>query len=326
MIGATQVLDANLISSLDRDRHAGRARVGEGRRRGSSPRCKRRAPTADTVVVFLHWGIEGHTCPSADQEQLARTLVDAGADIVVGGHAHRLEGGGQLGAAFVDYGLGNFVFYTARGPGAQSGVVLVTVTGRDVDRTSSCPRRSATACAHRSPARPRTPRSRMERPARVAPTSLPEAHYAPCHCTTTSSACSARTRRSSASRGTATAGRARRGRRRAAASRVSALRWGDGEPEIVLLHGGAQNAHTWDTVALALDRPLVAIDLPGHGHSVHRDDHAYWPAENAVAVEAAVRELAPQDRLVVGMSLGGLTRSRSPDARPISCRRSASST
>ena len=48
---------------------------------------------------------------------------------------------------------------------------------------------------------------------------------------------------------------------------LSALVWGDGPPELVLLHGGAQNAHTWDTVALALDRPLVAIDLPGHGHS-----------------------------------------------------------
>src|SRR4051812_34122756 len=49
--------------------------------------------------------------------------------------------------------------------------------------------------------------------------------------------------------------------------KLSALVWGTSEPEIVLLHGGAQNAHTWDTVALALDRPLVAIDLPGHGHS-----------------------------------------------------------
>ena len=48
---------------------------------------------------------------------------------------------------------------------------------------------------------------------------------------------------------------------------LSALVWGDGEPELVLLHGGAQNAHTWDTVAMALDRPLVAVDLPGHGHS-----------------------------------------------------------
>jgi pimeloyl-ACP methyl ester carboxylesterase len=50
---------------------------------------------------------------------------------------------------------------------------------------------------------------------------------------------------------------------------LSALVWGDAgsSPELVLLHGGAQNAHTWDTVALALGRPLVAIDLPGHGHS-----------------------------------------------------------
>ena len=56
--------------------------------------------------------------------------------------------------------------------------------------------------------------------------------------------------------------------------RLSALIWGDDPPEIVLLHGGAQNAHTWDTVALALDRPLVAIDLPGHGHSDHRAEGA----------------------------------------------------
>ncbi len=73
------------------------------------------------------------------------------------------------------------------------------------------------------------------------------------------------------------------------------------------MHGGAQNAHTWDTVALALDRPLVAIDLPGHGHSAHRDDHTYWPADNAAALEQAVRELAPDARVVVGMSLGGLS-------------------
>src|SRR3954452_23049938 len=48
---------------------------------------------------------------------------------------------------------------------------------------------------------------------------------------------------------------------------VSTLLWGTGSPELVLLHGGAQNAHTWDTVALALDRALLAVDLPGHGRS-----------------------------------------------------------
>jgi len=88
---------------------------------------------------------------------------------------------------------------------------------------------------------------------------------------------------------------------------LSALRWGTAPPEIVLLHGGAQNAHTWDTVALALDRPLLAVDLPGHGHSDWRTDRAYWPSENAQSVAVAVRELAPDAAAVVGMSLGGLT-------------------
>src|SRR5262245_40315161 len=97
---------------------------------------------------------------------------------------------------------------------------------------------------------------------------------------------------------------------------LSALVWGDGAPQLVLLHGGAQNAHTWDTVALALQRPLVAIDLPGHGHPSHRDDHLYWPSENAIAVEQAVRELAPDAQVVVGMSLGGLTALAFTDRAP----------
>jgi pimeloyl-ACP methyl ester carboxylesterase len=88
---------------------------------------------------------------------------------------------------------------------------------------------------------------------------------------------------------------------------VSALRWGSGEPELVLLHGGAQNAHTWDTVALALDRPLLAVDLPGHGHSGWRSDGAYSPMNLADDVAAVVTAHAPEARLVVGMSLGGLT-------------------
>jgi pimeloyl-ACP methyl ester carboxylesterase len=88
---------------------------------------------------------------------------------------------------------------------------------------------------------------------------------------------------------------------------VSALVWGTAEPELVLIHGGAQNAHTWDTVALALDRPLVAIDLPGHGHSGWREDGAYGPVDNADALAVAISELAPKASGVVGMSLGGMT-------------------
>ncbi len=88
---------------------------------------------------------------------------------------------------------------------------------------------------------------------------------------------------------------------------VSALVWGSKPPELVLLHGGAQNAHTWDTVAMALGRPLVAVDLPGHGHSDHRDDGPFGARQNATDVAIALGTLAPDAGMVVGMSLGGLT-------------------
>jgi pimeloyl-ACP methyl ester carboxylesterase len=90
---------------------------------------------------------------------------------------------------------------------------------------------------------------------------------------------------------------------------LSALVWGTdvGPPELVFLHGTAMNAHTWDTVALALDRPLVAFDLPGHGRSSWRDDSTYSPDNLAEAVAQGVERLAPQADAVVGMSLGGMT-------------------
>lgn len=89
---------------------------------------------------------------------------------------------------------------------------------------------------------------------------------------------------------------------------ISGLRWGDEEPRVVLVHGGAQNAHTWDTVALALRPvPLLAVDLPGHGRSSWRPDRAYDPVSNAADLAEAITALAPDAGHVVGMSLGGLT-------------------
>jgi len=88
---------------------------------------------------------------------------------------------------------------------------------------------------------------------------------------------------------------------------LSGLVWGEGEPELVFLHGGAQNAHTWDTVALALDRPLLAIDLPGHGHSDGPRASSLDVRGNAEDVAAVIRSAAPDARCVIGMSLGGMT-------------------
>ena len=85
---------------------------------------------------------------------------------------------------------------------------------------------------------------------------------------------------------------------------VSAIVWGDQPAEAVLLHGGAQNAHTWDTVALALALPLIAVDLPGHGRSDWRDDRDYGVATMASAVAATVRQLAPSAHTIVGIGLG----------------------
>jgi len=96
---------------------------------------------------------------------------------------------------------------------------------------------------------------------------------------------------------------------------VSTIVWGD-EPELVFLHGGGQNAHTWDTVIQVLGRPAVAMDLPGHGHSDWREDRNYGPWTHAEAVARAIDELAPNARAVVGMSMGGLTTMRLMGLRP----------
>jgi len=140
IIGATQVLDDHLIESWTAGPHKpGLASAKDAPR--LLREVRRARATSDTVVVFLHWGRERERCPSSDQRRLARQLVRAGADVVVGGHAHRQQGTGRMGSALVSYGLGNFVWYGSSELSTRSGVLFVTVTGRRVDSYRWAPAR-----------------------------------------------------------------------------------------------------------------------------------------------------------------------------------------
>lgn len=97
---------------------------------------------------------------------------------------------------------------------------------------------------------------------------------------------------------------------------VSALRFGEETPRVTLLHGAGLNAHTWDTTVLALQHPVLAIDLAGHGDSSWRSDVDYTPRTLAVDVAAALDAWTDGAQVVVGQSLGGLTGAALAAARP----------
>ncbi len=132
IVAATQVIDSDLQTSWTATAsQPGLASAYDVTDLVSAVESARRVD--DTVVVFLHWGAELDACPDPLQEPLADELVRAGADIVIGSHAHVLLGGGYLGSAYVDYGLGNFAFYNTPPPTDQSGSLVITATGRHVD-------------------------------------------------------------------------------------------------------------------------------------------------------------------------------------------------
>ena len=247
--------------------------------------------TADTVVVYLHWGTELDACPNPLQEPLAQVLVQAGADIVVGTHAHVLLGGGYLGSAYVDYGLGNFAFYDNSPPENASGSLVITATGRHIDQVTWRPAvivddlpqplsgdaATAALAAWSGAGRARTCRR-------------PRGRRSP------------RGDRDLARPGLGGAGaldRLRVGRRGAAhrrrAPRRPARQWPDdtdgghqddcrstasrwpgqsgeqpgGTPTLVLCHGYTGSAHDFalQVDTLAAHRRVVTLDLRGHGHS-----------------------------------------------------------
>jgi poly-gamma-glutamate synthesis protein (capsule biosynthesis protein) len=86
---------------------------------------------ADLVIVFMHWGIEGSSCPSAQMKTFAKRMARDGADIVLGTHAHTLLTDGWEGDTYVHFGLGNFLWY-GDSHSTDSGVLKLTVRDRKV--------------------------------------------------------------------------------------------------------------------------------------------------------------------------------------------------
>jgi len=72
----------------------------------------------------MHWGWEREPDPSERQRQLARTMIDAGADIIVGGHPHVTQGAEYYRGKLIVYSLGNFVFDGFDLPAAKRGWLL----------------------------------------------------------------------------------------------------------------------------------------------------------------------------------------------------------
>ncbi|MFD0773666.1 CapA family protein [Streptomonospora algeriensis] len=132
-IGAADVLDGHLISAWT----AGPDKPGLASAKNEMQSRLVEAVSAateeaDTVITYLHWGLEGDHCPKPHAPGLAQALVDAGSDAVVGGHAHVLSPGGYLGDSYIHYGLGNFAFYNYSGATAETGVLNLTFQDGEV--------------------------------------------------------------------------------------------------------------------------------------------------------------------------------------------------
>ena len=73
---------------------------------------KEAAQNSDYVIAEVHWGTEGMLYQDELQRHLAEQIAEAGADVIIGGHPHRLQGAAFVGDVPIAYSLGNFWFST----------------------------------------------------------------------------------------------------------------------------------------------------------------------------------------------------------------------
>ncbi|HUU13035.1 MAG TPA: CapA family protein [Terriglobia bacterium] len=96
-------------------------------------------PLADVVIVSLHWGNEYATRQQPEQVELARQMIDAGADLIVGGHPHVVQPLETYAGRWIAYSLGNFVF-DQKASATHSGIMLrVTISNREITDVAPVP-------------------------------------------------------------------------------------------------------------------------------------------------------------------------------------------
>ena len=91
---------------------------------------KRAKRNADLCLVSVHWGTEGNEYYGSDQIALANAFVEAGADAIIGGHTHCLEGIEYIGDVPVYYSLGNYWFATSPNmpDDYDTGLAVITIS------------------------------------------------------------------------------------------------------------------------------------------------------------------------------------------------------
>lgn len=140
VLGASEVIEETLMNRSARGDSLGIAAASpEDRLERLVAEVRKAKDTHDVVVVMMHWGIEAEHCPGDSAIATSQALEQAGADAIIGSHAHRVNGHGWVGNAYVHYGTGNFVYYLNRDTAGHTGVLTLQFTVPETSTTEDAP-------------------------------------------------------------------------------------------------------------------------------------------------------------------------------------------
>ena len=107
--------------------HATATKIGSAPLKGTYVKqdvAAARKAGADVVIVFPHWGTEYDPTPFGSQQKLARMVIDSGADMVIGNHAHWAAAMEVYKGKPIWYALGNFIFDQTWSEPTMEGITL----------------------------------------------------------------------------------------------------------------------------------------------------------------------------------------------------------